>query len=65
MFLKNSRYYGLPTVTARDAAGSEVVAVKLRPLPEAGGDPRAIQGHDKIDVMADARFGDAARRMLR
>ncbi len=33
MFLKNSRYHGLPTVTAKDRAGTEVAAVKLRRLP--------------------------------
>ena len=61
MFLKNSRYSGLPTVVAQDRSGREVVAVKLRRLPATAGDARTIQGHDRLDVMSDAQYGDAAR----
>ncbi len=64
MFLKNSRYYGLPTVTARDRAGREVAAVKLRPLPAAAGETHTVRGHDKLDVMADERYRDATRYWL-
>jgi len=61
MFLKNSRYSGLPTVIAQDRDGREVVAVKLRRLPATDGDARTIQGHDRLDVMSDAQYGDATR----
>ena len=61
MFLKNSRYYGLPTVTARDRGGDQVVAVKLRRLPEVPGDPFTVQGHDRLDVICELQYGDATR----
>jgi len=61
MFLKNSRYFGLPTVVARDRGGREVVAVKLRRLPAVAGDARTVQGHDRLDVMSDAGYRDATR----
>ena len=44
MFLKSSRYYGLPTVTTRDRAGREVAAVKLRPLPATAGEAYVVRG---------------------
>lgn len=61
MFLKNSRYAGLPTVTVRDARGRDVQAVKLRRLPPTPGDPTVVTATDQLDVMADARYGDATR----
>jgi nucleoid-associated protein YgaU len=61
MFLKNSRYAGLPTVTARDRSGREVEAVTLRRLPAADGDPVTVAAHDKLDAMSEARYGDATR----
>jgi hypothetical protein len=61
MFLKNSRYSGLPTVIARDRRGREVVAVKLRRLPPTTGEPRTIAGHDQLDVIADAQYRDPTR----
>lgn len=61
MFLKNSRYYGLPTITARDRAGREVAAVKLRPLPATPGEAYAVKGHDRLDLIAEERWRDATR----
>ncbi len=61
MFLKSSRYSGLPTVVAHDRSGREVVAVKLRRLPATDGAARGIQGHDRLDVMSDAQYRDATR----
>ena len=61
MFLKNSRYYGLPTVTAFDRSGDEVVAVKLRRLPAVQGDPLTVEGHDRLDVICDLQYGDPTR----
>jgi len=58
MFLKNSRYYGLPTVIAQDRAGNPVTAVKLRRLPTVAGDPFTVQGHDRLDVICDIQYGD-------
>ena len=61
MFLKNSRYDGLPTVTGNDRAGRSVVAVKLRPLPMTVGEQITVKGHDQLDVMSEERFHDATR----
>lgn len=56
MFLKNSRYYGLATVTTTDARGVEVQAVKLRRLPAASGEDTQVKDHDQLDVMAQQRY---------
>jgi len=61
MFLSNSRYDGLPTVTATDRVGHEVAAVRLRPLPATAGEPVAVKGHDQLDVMSELRYRDATR----
>ncbi|MFO1058183.1 MAG: hypothetical protein U1E53_14595 [Dongiaceae bacterium] len=61
MFLKNSRYAGLPTVTARDRGGREVEAVTLRRLPATEGEPTTVAAHDKLDAMSEARTRDATR----
>lgn len=61
MFLKTSRYYDIATVAATDAAGREVKAVKFRRLPATAGPDAAVQGTDRVDVMADSRYGDAGR----
>lgn len=61
MFLKHSRYFGLPTVKARDRSGREVAAVTLRRLPATEGDPYVVRGSDQLDVMSEQRYRDATR----
>ena len=61
MFLKNSRYYGLSTVTAKNRAGEDVSAVKLRPLPATAGDPVTVKSHDQLDVLGETKYHDATR----
>lgn len=61
MFLKNSRYYQLATVTVRAASGQNVTAVKFRRLPVESGQDAVAQGTDRLDIMASTRYGDAAR----
>lgn len=61
MFLKNSRYFGLATVTTKDTEGRDVTGVKLRRLPATAGTPAKVQPHDQLDIMADARYRDASR----
>jgi hypothetical protein len=61
MFLKNSRYFGLPMVTAPDRAGAPVAAVRLRILPPTGGSEATVRAHDQLDAMSEQRFGDATR----
>jgi hypothetical protein len=61
MFLKNSRYHDLPTVTATDASGHEVQAVKLRRLPVTQGEDTEVRDHDQLDVMSLRRYKDGTR----
>lgn len=61
MFLKNSRYHGIEEVTARDAAGRDVKAIKFRRLPETSGIETVVQGPDRLDIVADKRYRDASR----
>lgn len=61
MFLKNSRYHGLPTETVTDRQGREVTMVKLRRLPATSGDAAAVTNHDRVDLIAHARYRDATQ----
>jgi hypothetical protein len=61
MFLKISRYSGLETVAATDAAGRPVKAVKFRRLPATPGLETTVQGTDRVDVMAETRWREAGR----
>lgn len=61
MFLKNSRYYQLPTVTALDTLGREVQAVSLRRLPTTSGERTVVHDHDQLDVMSHRRYRDGTR----
>jgi len=58
MFRKNSRYDNLPTVTATDAQGREVQAVRLRRLPVTQGEDSEVRDHDQLDVMSLQRYKD-------
>lgn len=60
MFLKNSRYYGLPTVSAKDRSGREVQAVQLRRLPATTGQTFAVQDKDQLDAMCEQQYRDAS-----
>ena len=61
MFLKNSRYYGLDTVDATDRQGRPVKAIKRRPLSATAGDAYAVQGPDRLDILAQRTYQDATR----
>ena len=61
MFLPNSRYAKVATVTTRLATGEEVVALKLRRLTPASGEPRAVSSGDRLDVIAQQSYGDATQ----
>lgn len=61
MFLKNSRYYKVGTVTAKDARGREVRAVKLRRLPDTGGEAVTVRDQSQLDVISRDRYKDGRR----
>ncbi|MBN8511117.1 MAG: hypothetical protein J0L57_21215 [Burkholderiales bacterium] len=58
MFLPNSRYAKVATVTTRLATGEEVVALKLRkPMPVAG-EPRSVLAGDRLDIVAQQTYAE-------
>jgi len=61
MFLENSRYYGQATVETITADGRTVRALKLRSLPAEEGSSRTVQEHDRLDTLAQDRYGDATK----
>jgi hypothetical protein len=61
VFLSNSRYSGLPVATVPLADGREATVVRLRRLPATAGDPYAVRGQDRLDVIAQARYADPTR----
>jgi hypothetical protein len=60
MFTESSRYFQLRTVDAKAADGRDVKAVVLRRLPFVPGRAVVVKGHDRLDVMAERAFKDAA-----
>ena len=61
MFLPNSRYASVATITVRKRDGREVTAVRLRRLPPATGEPYEVTRSDRLDIIARRRYGDATR----
>jgi len=59
MFLRNSRYAQVATVTTRLATGEEVVALKRRQLTPAGGPSQAVVGGDRLDLIAQQQYAEA------
>jgi hypothetical protein len=58
MFLDNSRYARVAVVDVRCADGRAVKVVKLRRLPATLGTPTAVTDHDRLDVIAQRRYGE-------
>ncbi len=61
MFLKNSRYYDVDTVEAKDRSGRAVTAVKTRKLESPSAKPLTVTESDRLDVVAEKRYRDATR----
>lgn len=61
MFLESSRYADVKTVEAETESGRKVVAVKLRRLPFAAGTPNVIGSNERLDVMAQSKYGDGSK----
>lgn len=61
MFIDSSRYFDLKTVEAETESGRKVTAIRLRRLPYAAGAPTVVKGNDRLDVMAQRKYGDGAK----
>lgn len=61
MFLPNSRYAKLATIVTRLATGEDVVALKLRRLVPATGEPQTVLAGDRLDLIAHQSAGDATQ----
>ncbi len=61
MFLDTSRYADVKTVEAETDGGRKVQAVKLRRLPFAAGTPTVVGGNERLDVMAQRKYGDGTK----
>lgn len=61
MFLPNSRYAKVATVTTHLSTGEEVLALKLRKLTPVDGEPRSVNSGDRLDVIAQQINGDATQ----
>jgi len=60
MFLKSSRYYGLPTHRVR-VDGRDAALLNWRRLPATTGDATLVRPHDQLDATAEQRYADATR----
>lgn len=58
MFLPTSRYARVEQVEATAAGGRPVLALKLRRLPVVAGDPYLVKDNDRLDLLAQDRYGD-------
>ena len=56
MFLPNSRYAKVATVTTRLATGEEVATLKLRKLTPTAGEPHTVQAGDRLDIVAQQGY---------
>jgi hypothetical protein len=61
MFLDNSRYAKVATVETATSTGETAVALKLRRLTTAAGDPELVKAGDRLDIIAQERLGDATQ----
>ena len=62
MFLESSRYFDVKTVSTKTADGRTVTAIRLRHLPYVAGTPTVIKQNDRLDVIAQRKYGDGCPR---
>jgi hypothetical protein len=58
MFLPNSRYARTAVVDVRTTDGRTVKAIKLRRLPAVSGASVTVTDHDRLDAIAQRRYGE-------
>jgi hypothetical protein len=61
VFIDNSRYVDVQTVEAETERGRKVTAIRLRRLPYAAGIPTVVKGNDRLDLIAQRKYGDGTR----
>ena len=61
MFLDTSRYAAVTRDTVQTGSGRTVSAIRLRALPPAAGEPYTVIDRDRLDLLAQARYGDDSR----
>lgn len=61
MFLENSRYFNVKTVETQNESGRSFLAVMLRRLPYIAATPTMIKGNDRLDVIAQRKYGDPTK----
>jgi hypothetical protein len=61
MFLDNSRYARVATVETTSSTGERVTALKLRRLTPITGEPQTVMSGDRLDLIAQAHYGDATQ----
>ena len=61
MFLPNSRYHKVSTVETTTSTGETVTALKLRRLAPVTGEAQMVQAGERLDLLAQARTGDATQ----
>ncbi|MCX7114203.1 MAG: hypothetical protein NTX45_29865 [Proteobacteria bacterium] len=61
MFLANSRYTHVATVETTASTGERVVALKLRRLMPVMGEAYGVMADDRLDLIAQAKYGDATQ----
>jgi hypothetical protein len=58
MFLDKSRYARVDIVEVPTTEGQTTAAVKLRRLPATSGSPVNVTDRDRLDVIAQRRYGE-------
>jgi hypothetical protein len=61
MFLPNSRYAKVATIEAITSTGEKVIALKLRRLTPVTGESQTVMSGYRLDLIAQARYGDATQ----
>jgi hypothetical protein len=61
VFLENSRYFRVGTMTVSLQDGRTVVALEPRRLPSPIAEPLEVKGNDRLDVIAQRRYQDGTR----
>lgn len=59
MFLPNSRYAQVATVSTRLSTGEQVLALKRRQLTPVVGLPQTVLDGDRLDIVAQQQYADA------